>query len=296
MRYVFAFILSLIGLNAGAVGKKLFIISLHREALKLDTDTTGKPVRKQSLSIGVTGGSNASFFGRTSPKRYRYYTADLIYNSKSGFFAYGSLWKVAGSFPNIDEIDVGGGYYYRLWKNVTGSVSYSHFFFNRDAQIIKSLSTNNIDMKTTYDWHLFRSSVSFDYLFGKATDIFFTPSVSRRIEPRWGVFDNKDYLTFTPAFTIIMGTQNFVERYSDNEREDPNPEAGYGHELDDLQSANSNRQFKPLNYSIKLPIAYNRPHYTIEANTRYSIPVNVEGQLKNKKELFFNLTFYYLFY
>jgi hypothetical protein len=296
MRYVYAFILSVICLNAGATGKRLLKVYLHPQQLRADTDTTVAPVKKQSVSVGVTAGSDASFFGRTSPKRYRYYTADLIYNAKSGFFAYGTIWKVSGSYPTLDEVDVGGGYVYHLWKNLSGSASYTHFFFNRDAQIIKSLSTNDLDMKATYDWRLFKSSMSFDYLFGKANDIFLTPSISRHIEPGWGVFDNKDYLTFTPTISMILGTQNFVEHYSNNEREDPNPDTGFGHDSDDLRTAHANRQFNVLNYSFKLPIAYNRPHYTFEVSTKYSIPVNVEGQLKNHKEVFLNLTFYYLFY
>jgi len=51
-----------------------------------------------------------------------------------------------------------------------------------------------------------------------------------------------------------------------------------------------------LNYSFKVPVAYNRPHYTLEASWRYSMPVNVEGTLENRRESFFNFTFYYLFY
>lgn len=291
MRYICAVALTLTCLGANAAVLKLpGAIRLRNVA---DTDSV---VRKQSVSIGVNYGSDASFFGRTSPKRYPYYTADLIYNAKSGFFAYGSIWKVSGSYPKLDEIDVGGGYYYRLWGKVNGSVSYTHFFFNRNAQIIKSLSTNDLDFKGSYDWGLFKTSGSFDYLFGKANDIFVTPSISRYYETKFGIFDDKDYLSFTPTISMILGTQNFVEHYSDNERDDPGSGNGFGHETDDFRTAHANRQFNVLNYSFKLPIAYNRPHYTFEVSTKYSIPVNVEGQLKNHKEVFLNLTFFYLFY
>jgi len=291
MKFIYAFVLSIICVNAGAALKTLTLANEHR--IVSDTDTI---VKKQSVAIGVTAGSDASFFGRTSPKRYPYYTADVIYNAKSGFFAYGSIWKVAGSFPTLDEIDAGAGYVYRLSKKFTGTASYTHFFFNRDAQIIKSLSTNDIDFKNTYDWGFAKASLAFDYLFGKASDIFLTPSICKYIEPKWGVFDNKDYLSFAPTISMILGTQNFVEHYSNNERADPRSDNGYGHEFDNFRTAHANRQFNVLNYSLKLPVAYNRPHYTYEASTKYSRPVNVEGQLKNHKEVFFNLTFYYLFY
>lgn len=293
MKHLCAFALSLLCLNAAAAAKGLLVVKPNHEHFKADTDTL---VRKQSVSIGITGGSDASFFGRTSPKRYRYYTADVIYNSKSGFFAYGTIWKVAGSFPTLDEVDLGGGYVYHLTKKLSGTASYTHFFFNRGAQIIKSLSTNDVDLKSTYDWDMFKSSVSFDYLFGKANDVFVTPGISRYYETKFGIFDDKDYLSFTPGISMILGTQNFVEHYSNNERDDPGSGNGYAHDADNLRTARANREFNILNYSFKLPIAYNRPHYTFEASTKYSIPVNAEGAIKNRKEWFFNLTFYYLFY
>lgn len=293
MRYICAIALTVISLNARAVVKRPFIVNDGSGQLRADTDTI---IHKQSLSLGVTGGSDASFFGRTSPKRYRYYTADAIYNFKNGIFAYGTLWKVSGSYPTIDEVDAGMGYLYHITPKLSGTASYTHFFFNRNTQIIKSLSTNDFNVKNTYDWKLFKSSVAFDYLWGKANDIFVTPSINKYIETKFSIFDDKDYLSFTPGISMIWGTQNFVEKFSSNERDDPNPDTGFGHDTDDQRTAHYNRQFKPMNYSFKLPIAYNRPHYTIEANTRYSIPVNVEGQLKNHKEVFFYLTFYYLFY
>jgi hypothetical protein len=293
MKHICAFALSIICFNAATAANSMLDAKHMLGQMKADTDTL---VRKQSVSVGITGGSDASFFGRTSPKRYRYYTADVIYNSKSGFFGYGTIWKVSGSYPTLDEIDLGGGYVYHIAKTLSGSVSYTHFFFNRNAQIIKSLSTNDIDLKTTYNWKLFKPSVSFDYLFGKASDVFVTPGISRYYETRFSIFDDKDYLSFTPGISMILGTQNFVENYSNNERDDPNSGNGYGHSIDNLHTAHANRQFNVLNYSFKLPIAYNRPHYTFEASTKYSIPVNAEGAIKNRKEWFFNLTFYYLFY
>ena len=60
--------------------------------------------------------------------------------------------------------------------------------------------------------------------------------------------------------------------------------------------ARDNGQFNALNYSFKIPIAYNRPHYTFEFSYKYSIPGNVEGMLMNRRESFYNLTLYYVFY
>ncbi|PTQ99653.1 hypothetical protein C8P68_102481 [Mucilaginibacter yixingensis] len=285
MKYLSTLLFILTALHCKAGYKHLLIDDGTDRTMVADTDTL---VRKQSVSVGITYGSDVVFFGRTSTQRYPFYTADLIYNSKSGFFAYSSVWKVSGSYPKLDEVDVGGGYVYHLTKRSSGSISYTRFFFNRQAQVIKSAATNDIDFKNSYDWKFIKTSISFDYLFGKTTDIFLTPSISRNIETSFGIFDNKDYLTFNPGVSMIIGTQKFVENYT-------NADGG----LIGMIAPNDhypNRDLNVLNYSFKLPIAYNRPHYTFEVSPKYSIPVNVDGNIRNRKEFFLNLTFYYLFY
>jgi hypothetical protein len=255
-----------------------------------DTDTI---IRKQSVSVGVNYGSDALFFGRTSPVKYPFVTGDVIYNSKQGFFAYGSILKVLGYAP-VDEVDVGGGYFYKLSKQFSGTVSYTRFIFNKQAKVIKSASSNDINLKNSYDWKFLKTSVIADYLFGKSNDFFVTVTNSKYIETSWSIFDDQDYLSFNPSFNFITGTQNFVQRYAVDHRFKQEIDNIYVYE--DPNSARYNRKFKMLNYSFKVPIAYNRPHYTLEASWRYSIPVNVEGVLENHKESFFNLTFFYLFY
>jgi hypothetical protein len=278
--------------NAGRLNHAAFIPMPNR--IIADTDSV---LREQSISVGAGYGSDIQFFGRTGPIKYPFASTDIIYNTKNGFFVYGSAYKVLGYNPLIDEVDLGGGYLYKYSKNFTGTISYTRFIFNKDAaEVIKSASSNDIDFKNSYDFKFIKPSVTFDYLFGDANDYFVTLNISKYIEPKWGVFDDKDYLTFNPGISAILGTQNFVGRYN---AEHPNRFI-----LDDIYIAGDhpklpdydNGRFNALNYSIKIPIAYNRPHYTFEASWKYSIPVNVEGALKNHHEVFFNLTFIYLFF
>ncbi|WP_373015920.1 hypothetical protein [Mucilaginibacter sp.] len=257
-----------------------------------DTDTI---VKKNSASAGISYGSDALFFGRTGPIKYPFMAADMILNYKSGFFVYGSALKVLGYKPVVDEVDVGGGYFYRLSKKFTGTISYTRFIFNKESEIIKSASSNDINFKNSYDWKYLKTSVIADYLFGKSYDFFTTISNSKYFESNFSVFDDQDFLSINPTFNIILGTQNFVQRYSIDHQ--------YQLEADNIyirnengKRARANARFNVLNYSFKLPLAYNRPHYTLEASWRYSMPVNVEGTLKNHRESFFNFTFYYVFY
>jgi len=260
-----------------------------------DTDTV---IRKKSVSIGANYGSDVLFFGRTGPISYPFMSTDVIYNFKTGFFVYGSALKVLGYSAFVDEIDLGAGYLYKYSKKVSGTISYSRFIFDEDAAlIVKSASSNDIDFKNTYDWKFAKSSIIMDYLFGKSTDYFITLNTSKYIESSFGIFDDKDYLSFNPSISAIFGTQNFVQKFSIDHQ--------YRLDLDNIYKPGEgnppsfrydNGKFNILNYSIKLPIAYNRPHYTFEASWKYSIPLNVEGPLKNRHEIFFNLTFFYLFF
>jgi hypothetical protein len=261
-----------------------------------DTDTVA---RKQSLSIGMSFGSDVQFFGRTGPHKYPFVNADVIYNAKSGFFIYGSVYKVFSSPPAIDETDLGAGYYYRFSSKFTGNISYTRFLFDPTALIIKSASANDINFNNSYDWKVLKTGVVIDYLFGDANDFFVTFNASKYFETSWSIFDDKDYLSFNPGFSLILGTQNFVQKYAINHPRGYDGDRDYQNPYIPppiLKYAGYNSEFQALNYSIKVPIAYNRPHYTLEFAYKYSVPKNVEGIFRNHKESFFNMTFYYLFY
>ena len=293
MKYYFVLLLLIIGsaVNAAALTPPYKSRSSYAVA---DTDTV---FRKQSISVGANYGSDVQFFGRTGPIKYPFISTDFVYNAKSGVFVYGSAVKVLGYDPLVDEFDVGTGFFYKYTKKISGTISYSRFLFAKAAaDVIKSASSNDINFKNSFDWKIAKSSITADYLFGKSSDFFLTLSTSKYIEPSWSVFDDKDYLSFNPTISAIFGTQNFVQKFS---RDHPAQLALY--DLDappegSTKQPYNNGRFNALNYSIKLPIAYNRPHYTFEAAWKYSIPVNVEGALKNRHEVFFNLTFYYLFF
>ncbi|MBS1530188.1 MAG: hypothetical protein JSU01_07770 [Bacteroidetes bacterium] len=299
-RFCILFLIGIISTTGALAGTaRKFIAAIPR--IVADTDTV---TRKQSLSVGVSVGSDAQFFGRTGPVKYPYWSGDAIYNSKSGFFVYGSIYKVFTSVPAIDETDLGAGYLYRFSSKFTGNISYTHFFFDQNALIIKSASSHDINFSNTYDWKLLKSNVTLDYLFGQENDFFVTINNSKYFETNWSIFDDKDYLSFNPGFSIIWGTQNFVQQYAHNhpgkydDRHD-------SYRNDDVflqpppaypQYAAYDSEFRMLNYSFKLPIAYNRPHYTIEFAYKYSVPVNIQGIFNNHRESFYNLTFYYVFY
>jgi hypothetical protein len=293
MKYYRILLFIVISSSVKAAEAKRYFVPYPVAKLVVDTDTI---IRKQSISVGISYGSDALFFGRTGPITYPFMSTDVIYNTKNGFFAYGSALKLLGYPTLTDEVDLGGGYLYRFSKKSTGSISYTRFIFNKDERVIESASSNDINWKNSYDWNIAKSSVVLDYLFGKSSDFFTTLNTSKYIETSWNVFDDKDYLTFNPGVSMILGTQNFVQRYSLDHQDRMAADNIIIFGPDHILHPYNNGKFNILNYSFKIPIAYNRPHYTFEFSYKYSIPVNVEGALMNKRESFFNLTFYYVFF
>ena len=292
MKYICALLLLTIHLDVSATPANRIFIDRPARTIA-DSDTI---IKKRSVSAGISYGSDASFFGRTGPVKYPFLNTDVIYNTKSGWFVYGSAYKVLGSTPTIDEIDLGGGYVYHITPKFSGNISYTRFIFDRNALIIKSASSNDINFNNSYDWKILKSGVVLDYLFGESHDFFMTITNSKYIETNWSIFDDKDYLSFNPTVNIILGTQNFVQKYNINHPGRVDYDEPIGPPISIQKYAGHNSELDMLNYSFKIPIAYNRPHYTFEFAYKYSIPVNVEGILRNHKESFYNLTFYYVFY
>lgn len=262
----------------------------HTDYTVRDTDTI---IRKRSISVGINYGSDAMFFGRVGPITYPYFSTDVVYNFKSGFFVYGSALRLIGYNTSVDELDVGGGYLYRPSKQFSSAISYNRFIFNKEERIIESATSNDVNWKNSYDWGPLKSTVTLDYLFGKSSDFFMTVSHSKYFETSGNIFDDKDFLSFNPGFSVIIGTQNFVQRYSMDHQ--TRLDAINIYRLGPSTDFNNGR-LNMLNYSFKVPIAYNRPHYTFEVSYKYSIPVNVEGALQNKHESFVNASFFYVFY
>src|ERR1700761_2964920 len=251
MKYICVLLVLTICSNAIAGTLRHRIFANYPTRIVADTDTV---VKKRSISAGVSYGSDASFFGRTGPVRYPFLNADVIYNSKSGVFVYGSAYKVLGSIPAIDEFDLGAGYFYHLSSAFSGNASYTRFIFDRNALIIKSASSNDVNVNNSYDWKILKSSIILDYLFGESNDFFVTINNSKYIETNWSIFDDKDYLSFNPGVNIILGTQNFVQKYSLNHPGHLGSYPTIGPPINPSRYAAHNSDFDMLNYSFKIPI------------------------------------------
>src|SRR6185312_14819408 len=93
MKHIFLIFCLFTGFAINALGADFSVLKNSLHHITADTDTV---FRKSSVSVGANYGSDVQFFGRTGPVSYPFISTDVVYNTKSGWFFYGSGVKVLG--------------------------------------------------------------------------------------------------------------------------------------------------------------------------------------------------------
>jgi len=276
------------------------------------------------LSTGVSYGNTANYYGQTTARKLPYISTDLSYQSKFGFYLAGSAIKLVDVGPAFSEVDIAVGYSKDITKNLGASASYTRFFFAKDSPLPQSVNPNTVSLGLTYDFKWFNSGLNGDYVFGSIKDDqgknmkdFYLSLTNSKEITLGSIIRNKDYITISPSISLIGGTQVLKDSIL---IEKPK---GNNNKLNGKGSGNTLALIPPIevpdpippkkgkvvgnkyiysttfNYitsAIKLPLAYNRAHYTVEAAYQLSVPnKNFEG-IVHENQSFFTLSFTYLFY
>ena len=246
----------------------------------VEADSTGKKTR--TLFLGLTYGSNSSFLGRYQTEVLPYYSADISYKSKGGFFLSVLAYDINNSLTFLDEVDVMAGWNIDLSKRVDASVFYTRYFFTESTELIKASVANTASASMGLDWSYLYSKITGHYIFGGAHDFFLVIDNSRYIEfPQ--IFRKDDYFALDPKISIITGTQTFVDTHyvsqgtplirPGNAPSRGNP--GSGGSTNPSTTETSQTIFNVLSYEFSLPVSYNTGRFSFEITGRYSIPVNL---------------------
>ena len=239
---------------------------------------TASPVEKAdeatgSLSAALGYGNNSVFFGRTQATNYPYLTQELTYTSKYNVWASVYNYDLFNTASHFDETDLSIGYDKDLSKNVDLSLSYSHFLYAPNSPLVKSAVNNSLDAALGYDWGVLYTRLNGAYLFGpNAHDTFAVLDNSRAFDID-GVLTAKDYFTITPKFSLVAGTQEFVQ-VSDAQqiqRGNKKPKTKTGTTTTSTDAS----RFTLLSYGLRLPVAYTLGKVSAEVAYRYLQPVNV---------------------
>ena len=258
------------------------------------------------LSVGLSYGNTANYYGQTTAQKLPYASSDVSYRSKTGLWAAASAVKLINVGPAVSEVDAAVGYDVNITKKLGASASYTRFFFAKDSPLPQSVNPNTASLGFTYDFKWLNSSLYGDYVFGNVkneqggnmNDFYLTFTTSKTID-LGSVLSKNDYVTLEPSVSFIGGTQR-VGGYETKQVGTMGPKSKLGlplpgrpiYETTYVESSN----FSLITTAFKLPLAYNRPHYTVEAAYQLSLPnKNFEG-IVHENQSFFTLSFTYLFY
>ena len=263
----------------------------------LNTDST-----KTSLTLATIYSTNANYYGQTTEAKLPYLLTNATLRFKNGFsFSVGG-YKLLNSGSGISEFDLGVGYDYKISKNSSGSFGYTRSFYPDNSPLIQSVSGNTASATLAYDWKLFNTLISSDFAFGDGNSFIFLTLGNSKLFDLGSVFSDKDYLSLEPSIEIVSGasiSENDTASNGSSSVGGKKKKGGLVRKLFPQPSSATNSftipPFDLLSYNFKLPLAYNRTHYTIETSYQLSVLGKNLAGYSSPTRSFFNLSFYYMF-
>jgi len=271
-------------------------------------DTAGDAGKFSVLQAGLSYGNTTNYYGQTTAEKLGYASADIAYKNKTGLWAAASAVKLVDISQAISEIDVSAGYDFDLTKKLSGAVSYTRFFFAKDSPLPQSVNPNTASLGLNYDFKWWNSSLYGDYVFGNLKDDqgnsvkdFYLTFSSLKTINLGSIVKDKDYITLEPSVSFVGGTQR-VGTYETKQVGTvkpknrlrlplPTPERPV-YETTYVESS----KLSLVTSGFRLPLAYNRAHYTVEAAYQLSVPNKSFEGIVHKNQSFFTLSFTYLFF
>lgn len=254
-----------------------------------------------TFTIGAIYANNASYYGQRAKESMPYVAAVASYRHKSGLYLVGMTYKLLNdSGTAVSAGSVGAGYSFDIAKNLSADINYSHTFYPAHSPFLQAANADNASASLTLDNWL-SSTATVDYAFGKTQDFFVSLGTSKSIN--LGSFlSRKDFVSITPAVEAIAGTQHFYSSYvTEKKLRDSllgilGPILGGGSNGGSAETTTTvSTSFDLLSYNLKLPVAYNRAHYLIEAAYQLSVLSKRGDTGTGNTNSFFTLSFYYQF-
>lgn len=271
-------------------------------AITVPADST---VKERYIIIGASWGNNSSFLGRNQAERLPFISTDLSYISKSGFWLSGMAYHVMNTLNTVDEVDLTAGWAFPVSKRMDAAVYYSKFFFSPESTLLKASTGNAVSGYLGLDWTYIYSRLTSTVTFGGSTDYFLILDNSRYFG-KGNILHKSDSLTVEPRFSVIAGTQTFVQTHMSRQPvPDYGPVSGPGRPGggpggapgggSTTEYSSSTTSFNILNYEVSLPVTYSFKNLSFEVVPRYSIPVNqLEGRTI-PSQFFVTTSLYYTF-
>lgn len=277
----------------------LFIIAMNAGFCFGQENTGDSASSKSTLTLAAIYSNNVDYYGQRPQELTPYVAAAANYRLASGIYFSAQSFKLLNDNTSaVSAAALGVGVNFNLSKNLTTDISYSHSFYPEHSPLLQAANNDNASISVSYDGWI-KPTITGDYAFGKTNDIFLTGGLSKMIN----LFSitNKDIVAITPSADIIAGSQHFIQTYI-TQKKIRDSLIGiitgpiFGNPPSEYESNTvTYSQFNVLSYNFKLPLAYYRTHYVLEAAAQVSVLSNQAQSGPGKVNSFFTLSFYYQF-
>jgi hypothetical protein len=258
--------------------------------------TSDSAPQKSTLTFGAVYSNNASYYGQRAVENTPYAAVAVNYRLKPGIYFAAQSYKLLNEKASgVSAASIGAGVNFALGKKFTIDLSYTHSFYPQYSPLLQAGNADNASLSFSHEGWI-NTSLTGEYAFGKTGDAFVTGGISKAID----LFSlgKKDIITISPSAELVGGTQRFYQTYvSKKKLRDSlfgtlpipifgNPSSGH---IDTVATT----AFNILSYNFKVPLAYNRAHYTVEAAYQLSILSKQVQADPGKVNSFLTFSFYY---
>ncbi|GAA0525016.1 hypothetical protein [Chitinophaga japonensis] len=263
------------------------------------SDSTTADKKKTTFTIGATYTNNANYYGQKAAESMPYLAASAALRFRSGIYFTAAGYRLlndSGTFASASS--AGAGIVFNLGKKLTADLGYSHTFYPSHSPFLQAANPDNASASLKYEYWM-STALDVDYNFGRQQDVFVTIGTEKLIS-LGSIFKGKDIVTLTPSIAVTGGTQRFYQTYvtekllRDSILGVPLPDIG-GIAGMENGSAASTTKFNLLSYNLRVPLAYNRAHYMLEAACQLSLLGPRAETGAGKLNSFLDFSFYYQF-
>ena len=254
---------------------------------------------KSILTLAAVYANNASYYGQKAAVETPYLAIAANYQLKSGFYFTAQSYKLLNdNTSSVSAAAIGAGVNFKMGKKLTTDLSYSHSFYPSYSPLLQAANVDNASLVFSYNGWI-KPSLTGDYAFGKTSDAFVTGGISKSID--LFSISPKDIVTLVPSADIVGGTQHFYQTYVTQKKFHDNVlgigrippvfgNPGTASHADTVTTTD----FNVLSYNFKIPLAYNRSRYVVEAEYQLSLLSNHVAANKQINS-FLTFSFYYQF-
>ena len=253
---------------------------------------------KSTLTLAAVYANDASYYGQKAQQKTPYVAVAANYQLKSGIYFTAQSYKLLNdNTSSVSATAIGAGVNFKLGKKLKTDLSYSHSFYPSYSPLLQAANVDNASLVFSYDGCI-KPSLTGDYAFGKTSDAFVTGGLSKSIN--LFSISQKDIVTVSPSADLVAGTQHFYQTYITQKKLHdsilgiaPIPVLGNPSSSRHTDTV-ATTSFNVLSYNFKIPLAYNRSHYVLQAEYQLSLLSN-HVAAANKVNSFLTFSFYYQF-